>query len=454
MPFTKLFLIGVALVLTGHLGNPGGVSGESSPLPSTLQPQVPAGPPAEARVLEEPTWLSVPFDRLHDVDLVALPFQQGSDDDSSFTVVPPEPVPEPPRTPVSAPMAAVERPSSATYQVEDNHQVRRFLDMFQTGHRRVLVEAWLARAGRYLPMILEVFQQKGLPEELVFTAMIESGFNPIAVSRAGAKGLWQFMEPTARRYGLRVDRWLDERLDPEKSTVAAANHLRDLYAVFGSWNLAKAAYNAGENKVLRAIRGMGTSDFWALARGRHLKEETKNFVPAIQAAGIIGREPDRYGFAVTPQDPLKYDVVQVPPSTALKRIADLSGLPLDELERLNTELRLKQTPPGGPYVLKVPVGGAERVQVALQREVASRTQVATGRGGQRTGQFRAATPPNAEFHVVKSRETLSAIAKRYGVSVPEITRWNRLGAMSQIRPGDRLQVASLAPTVEGQGGLR
>src|SRR6266852_6166478 len=211
------------------------------------------------------------------------------------------------------------------YQVDDNHDVRRFLDQFQTGYRRAVVERWLVRAGRYLPMVLDVFRQKGLPEELVFTAMIESGFDPLAVSRAGAKGLWQFMAPTARRYGLRVDEWLDERLDPEKSTMAAARHFIDLYAVFGSWNLAQAAYNAGERTVLEAIRAMGTSDFWALSRGQRLKDETKNFIPAIKAATLIAREPERYGFIVTPAPPLTYELVPVPASTSLKQVASKSG---------------------------------------------------------------------------------------------------------------------------------
>jgi membrane-bound lytic murein transglycosylase D len=339
-----------------------------------------------------------------------------------------------------------------SYQVEDNHDVRRFLDHFQTGYRRAIVERWLVRAGRYLPMVLNVFKQKGLPEELVFTAMIESGFNPLAVSRAGAKGLWQFMAPTARRYGLRVDRWMDERLDPEKSTVAAARHFIDLYAVFGSWNLAQAAYNAGERTVLDAIHAMGTSDFWALARGRWLADETKNFIPAIKAATLIAREPERYGFMVTPAAPLMYDVISVPGSTSLRRLASASGLGLDALERLNPELRLKQTPPGGAYSLKVPVGGAALVRSALDRAAAVRA-LAAARSGGRGRQAHLATPypTRPTIHVVRRQETASLIAQRYNVSVDDLIRWNGLDSTALIRVGDRLRVAGAERPEETQG---
>jgi membrane-bound lytic murein transglycosylase D len=336
------------------------------------------------------------------------------------------------------------------YEVEDNHHVRKFVDQFQSGDRRAVVETWLVRSGRYLPMILDVFRQKGLPDELVFTAMIESGFNPVAVSRAGAKGLWQFMAPTARRYGLRVDEWLDERLDPEKSTVAAARHLLDLYAVFGSWNLVQAAYNAGEMRVLQAVRAMGTSDFWTLRSGRVLKDETKNFIPAIQAATLIAREPTRYGFVFTPAEPLQYEVVTVPKATSLKQLSARAGVPLEALERLNLELRLKQTPPDSPYPLKVPLGSATRVEAEVQREtVVSRHAVATTIAVTHRG--RKALPA---IHVVKPRETVAGIARHYRVSIADLSRWNDLDRTARIRPGDRLRVAAVTSRNEGQGGFR
>ncbi len=356
------------------------------------------------------------------------------------------------RDPAPAPTGPASSPS---YPVEDNHDVRRFLDQFQTGYRRPVVERWLVRAGRYLPMVLDVFKQKGLPEELVFTAMIESGFDPLAASRAGAKGLWQFMAPTARRYGLRVDNWLDERLDPEKSTAAAARHFLDLYAVFGSWNLAQAAYNAGERTVLEAIRAMGTSDFWALSRGRWLKEETKNFIPAIQAATLIAREPERYGFVVTPAAPLSYELVTVPRSTSLKLLASKSSVDLDTLERLNPELRLKQTPPEGAYRLKVPVGGAMLIHAALERQAAARHVAAPPRRSERPGALRpVAHAAKPAIHVVKRQETVAAIARRYGVSVADIVRWNDLDDTARIFPGERLRVAWLGSREEVQDGFR
>ena len=330
---------------------------------------------------------------------------------------------------VTEPTPAVVRPAPAeAYRVQLNEHVRFYLDRFQTGYRRAVTETRLARSGRYLPMILEIFKEKGLPEELVFTAMIESGFNPVAVSRAGAKGLWQFMAPTARLYGLRVDRWMDERLDPEKSTVAAANYLRDLYTVFGSWDLAQAAYNAGEVRVQLAIQGSGTRDFWVLhRRSPHLLPETKNFIPAIHAATLIGRQPEQYGFTVVPEEPVRYEVITVPRGSRLTRLAGLSGVALADLEQLNPELWQKQTPPDASYELKIPVGTGAAMQAAVDLDAAPR---------------RIAPAPRAGVHVVQSGETVWRIARQHGVTTTQIARWNGLDRPDRIFPGERLRVTA------------
>jgi membrane-bound lytic murein transglycosylase D len=337
------------------------------------------------------------------------------------------------------------------YPLTLNPQIEHFLDRF-TGARRDVVELWVGRSGRYLGMIREVLRSHGMPEELAYTAMIESGFNPLAVSRMGAKGLWQFMAATARRYGLRVDQWIDERLDPEKSTVAAAAYLRDLYAMFGSWTLAQAAYNAGEMKVTRAIRATGSSDFWALAKTNHLKPETRNFVPAIQAATHIAKDPERYGFQFTEAEPPTLETVAVPPATDLRRLSSKAGIELETLKRLNPVLVRGVTPPGAPWELRVPAGTRGNVITALApppRPTRPAASVA------RTN-VRRVSGDTSHVHVVRPRDTVSSIAKQYGVSVKDVLRWNRLEHHARIRPGDRLRVADLRPAVErdGQGGFR
>jgi len=336
------------------------------------------------------------------------------------------------------------------YPVVVNPQVQYFLDLF-TGKRREIVTTWVNRSGRYLGMIREVLRSRGLPEDLAYTAMIESGFKPDAVSRAGAKGMWQFMAPTARRYGLRVDSWVDERYDPEKSTVAAARYLHDLHSQFGSWSLAQAAYNAGEVKVLRAIQKTGSSDFWTLAESKHLKRETKEFVPQIHAATVIGRDPDRYGFEFDDLEPVAFDLVKVPAGTDLRRLAPGSGVPFETLRALNRVLVRGVTPPGAAWNLRVPAGSADSVLTALAtRRKATPTHVVAVA---RPKTARAAGVP--DVHVVRPRDTVASIAKQYGVSVGDVLRWNSLEGRARIHPGDRLRVAT-RPSVEndGQGGFR
>jgi len=445
----KRLLIALSLLYAGPLAQPGQAAGEPYPFsPRSLD---------EAALVRSPVnEPSVPDSyRSFGLELGhAQPFVEHQGPEDSSEARPPAGPPEPTLDP--APGAASASVAVSPYVVHDRPEVRHFVDRFQTGYRRAVVERWLSRSGRYLGMIREVFAQRGLPEELVFTAMIESGFDPVAVSRAGAKGLWQFMAPTARRYGLRVDRWIDERLDPEKSTWAAASYLTDLFTMFGSWHLVQAAYNAGEMRVARAVQSKQTSDFWQLSRTRLLAEETKSFVAATQAAALIGREPDRYGFSFTPEDPLRYEVIQVPPSMTLERLAGMSGIATANLRRLNPELRLAQTPPGKPYALKVPVGGEAAVRAAFQKAAAATLMAATKRGrGRDAATTSQARPPARGVHVVKAQETVGAIAKRYGVSAAEIVRWNLLSAAGRIFPGDRLRVARVAPAEEeGQGGFR
>jgi membrane-bound lytic murein transglycosylase D len=319
-----------------------------------------------------------------------------------------------------------DRPATVAseYPLELNPRIRHFLERF-TGARRNLIGLWLDRSGRYLGMIRDTLRRQGLPEELAFTAMIESGFNPLAVSRAGAKGMWQFMAQTARRYGLRVDDWVDERLDPEKSTVAAAAYLRDLHGQFGSWFLAQAAYNAGEMKVLRAIQLTRSTDFWALAQSQHLHDETKDFVPQIQAAALIGRNPNRYGFDVPAHQPHSLESVRVPGSTDLKRLATEAGIPPETLVTLNGELVRGVTPPGGIYQLKVPEGDAGRVRRAVDAMVRPVSRVSSHR---------------SDVHVVRSGDTLSGIAKHYRMSLAELKQINGLRDRDTLRPGDRIRV--------------
>jgi membrane-bound lytic murein transglycosylase D len=321
------------------------------------------------------------------------------------------------------------------YPVTLNAQVQFHLDRF-TGSSREVVTLWVHRSSRYLAMIREVLRTRGLPEDLAFTAMIESGFKPDAVSRVGAKGMWQFMAGTARRYGLRVDRWVDERLDPEKSTIAAASYLNDLYRQFGSWALAQAAYNAGEVKVTRAIQKTGSRDFWTLAQSRHLRRETKEFVPQIHAATVIGRDPDRYGFDFDEVDPVTFDTLTVPPATDLRRLATTAGLAPGEVCALNPTLVRGVTPPGRPWTLRLPAGERERVAAALAPRRASVVA-----GSKHVEVSHAAA--TGDVHVVRPRDTVSAIARQYGVSVGDVMRWNRLDSLDRIRPGDRLRVAGV-----------
>jgi len=365
-----------------------------------------------------------------------------------------------------------------------NAQVKYFVQYFTLKKRNVF-KLWLKRSGRYLPLIKAVFREEGLPEDLAYLAMIESGFNPFAYSRAGACGIWQFMRGTARKYGLRIDYWVDERRDPEKATRAAALYLSDLYSIFGDWRLACAAYNAGEGKITRAILRYRTRNYWKLCRYRYLRRETKNYLPKWLAALIIVKNPKKFGFYITPDPPLDYEVVEVPGGTDLRMVALAAGVDFETIRWLNPELRRAKTPPyARSYRVKVPFGTGRMVREYLSRvrfvyhRRALRYRVRRGdtllkiasyykvplrllretndlRGSFiRTGQiliipyreqvsFYLAQSPKgklyATYYRVRRGDTLWKISHRFGVPVEKLKRWNSLRS-NVIRPGQVLVI--------------
>ncbi len=252
--------------------------------------------------------------------------------------------------------------------LHENARVRRWIDLFRTS-RRAEFSALLERSGMYGELIRGKLRARGLPEDLLYLAMMESGLSPWAVSRVSAVGVWQFMGPTALQYGLRVDEYVDERRDPVRATDAAIDYLEWLHDRFGSWYLAAAAYNAGPNRVLRVLRShadgrTGDEDlYWTVLE--HLPPETREYVPRIVAATLLGRGAADYGFADRRAEPYRYDRVFVPGGTRLSRIAGTLGVEPRVLRDLNPHLRLGITPPGEIFGVRVPVGGSDEVVAAL-----------------------------------------------------------------------------------------
>jgi membrane-bound lytic murein transglycosylase D len=244
--------------------------------------------------------------------------------------------------------------------IQMNKQVRAYLVYFST-ERKAVITRYLARSTRYLPMIKEVFQEAGLPEDLAYLAMIESGFNNKAYSPAAASGMWQFIKGTGLRYGLTIDSYVDERRDPEKATRAAAQYLLDLYKQFGSWYLAAASYNCGEGRVQRELNQSNHKNFWELSANMCLPNETKNYVPQMIAATIIAKNPEKFGFKNVPYlPPVKYEKVPIHETTSLTAAAVAVNVPSEEVAALNPELLRGITPPDTPsYTLNLPPNSKE-----------------------------------------------------------------------------------------------
>jgi membrane-bound lytic murein transglycosylase D len=301
-----------------------------------------------------------------------------------------------------------------------NDAVQYFVRYFTTEKRKVFGN-WLRRSRRYVPMIKEILREQGLPEDLIYLAMIESGFNPKAYSSMKACGPWQFIYETGGRYGLKVTHWVDERRDPEKSTVAAALYLKDLFNQFGNWYLAAAGYNAGEKRIERAVERHETTDFWEITKYNTLPKETREYIPRLLAAAIVAKEPERFGFTDIDYDmPIRFINERVPGGTAMAAIARAASTDLVTVRSLNPEILTGVTPPNvDNYVVKLPESVKrerflEELGALLERE--RRLQDAT-------------------TYVCKRRDNLPSIAKKYGIKQEDVILVNSCDEGLSIKQG-------------------
>jgi membrane-bound lytic murein transglycosylase D len=242
-------------------------------------------------------------------------------------------------------------------------RVDSFVTQFQTSLRAFYSRA-LSRSGRYVSRMSYILQKKGLPQELAYLPLIESGYSPHAVSRAGAVGPWQLIYGTGRRYGLRIDRYVDERRDPVKSTEAAAEYLKDLHDMFGDWHLSLAAYNTGEQNIVRILERARIESFWEMSERGYLYQETRDFVPEFLAALQIAETPEAYGFDAPSEKPAQYDVIKVDRALSLSTVARLAGASTQTIQELNPALHRGVIPPNG-YSVRLPKGTRESFQIAL-----------------------------------------------------------------------------------------
>ncbi len=321
-------------------------------------------------------------------------------------------------------------PAALDFPVVLNEQVEKQIHFFQTEARGVF-QRWMSSSTRYKDLMQDILASYDLPQDLIYVAMIESGFNLNAYSPSHAAGPWQFIAETGKRNGLTINQYVDERMDPVKSTRAAAQYLKKLHDEFGCWYLAMAAYNAGEAKVDRGIKRYNTSGFWELCDYGYFRPETRDYVPRILAAALIAREPQKYGFTdIDFQAPIEYDEVSLKGPLSLKDVARVADCSIDDLSQLNPELRLKVVPPrSGGYVIRVPKGASDQLMAQSDR---LKPSVRVASGGESRGEL--------VKHTVKRGETLSRIAKNYGLSVKELMALNGLSRKT-VKTGSVLTVS-------------
>jgi membrane-bound lytic murein transglycosylase D len=312
---------------------------------------------------------------------------------------------------------------------EYRYMVVKWLDYYQ-GRGRPHMERYLERSGRYLPLMKDTLKSSGLPEDLVYIPLIESGFSPSARSHAGAVGYWQFIRGTGKRYGLLIDQMVDERQDPMKSSVAAASYLKGLYSLFGSWYLAIASYNVGENRIQRSVMTHLTRSFWELAHRRALPRETVDYVPKFIAACMIAREPAKYGFVnIDFNHPFAFEIIESEQPVDMQKLAMLMNIPFENIKNINQAYRTRiAVSIRGKIEIRVPVGQKALAMENLEKaftKVKGRLVAATGEGG---------------VHRVQNGDNLSAIAKMYGTSVQAIRDENDLRSGALLRVGLLLRI--------------
>ena len=364
-------------------------------------------------------------DGVHDLEMQAL--KQGD----GFTEQKAEPAPideanevtPPVDANVKAQAEAELRQTRSDIPLIINDYVASYINFFTNSKRgrNTLINGW-QRAGRYREMIFRILKEEGVPQDLFYLAQAESGFHPVAVSRVGARGMWQFMHYTAPLYDLKKNWWVDDRQDPEKSTRAAARHLKDLFKQFGDWWLAMAAYNSGAGNVQRAVQRTGYADFWELYKRNVLPKETKNYVPIIVAMTIVAKNPSQYGLSdVAIEPPLEPDVVRTDYAVDLRLVAEATDSTLEEIADLNPALIRRVTPRDQPYELKLPHGTKEKFEQAV-----------------------AAIPEDKRvswrYHKVADGETLATIAKRYRVTPAAISQVNNVSTGEEVAVDSRLVI--------------
>ncbi len=321
-------------------------------------------------------------------------------------------------------------PASRQLTVPLNQRVLSYIELFQ-GRLHDFIDTGMRNGSKYLPMIQKIFGAQGLPLDLAYVPLVESAFRPEAISRASATGVWQFMKGTALENGLRHDWYIDERSNPEKATLAAANYLKTLADTFGGdWQLALASYNSGPGRVQKAIKRVGNADFWSLSAGpTALPRETREYVPMILAAIVIARNPAQYGFSFDTVEGPDFETVRLPRAVELKRVAEWTGTPVATLKALNPELRRPMTPiKSTDYTLNVPVGTS--IEIARRMDEASGEDLIS-----------------LTRYTVKNGDTLAAVSRKLHISRSDLAEANDLGVSAPLRAGQELVVPSGVPYV-------